>query len=131
MWWVLTSPQRMVCDSDGSITNSRTSGFALRKAWPTTIRVPPVPMPMTSASGTRSPNCARISGPRISRFSSTLYSDSNWAGAKYPGCSPSRFASSSAELTWKWPTKRTSAPYAREIATRSFDSPSGITTSIR
>src|SRR5215210_2137572 len=65
-----TSPHIMVEDSEGSIAKSLTPGLTSRKACPTPTSVPPVPTPMTSASGTvPSGSCARISGPRTSRFS--------------------------------------------------------------
>ena len=72
--------------SFGRAATDNTSGFASRKAWPTPINVPPVPTPITKASGETSlGSCPRISGPSHVRFSSTFHSDSNWWGAKYPG----------------------------------------------
>ena len=96
------------------------------------MSVPPVPTPEISASGAApSGSCRRISGPSHSWFSSTFQSDSNCAGAKWPGLSPISLAASSASFTWKSPTSWTSAPNAREIAARSRLTPFGITTIIR
>ncbi len=111
IWCRATSPHRMVRDSEGSIANRRTFGLTARRAWPTPIRVPPVPTPCTKASGRRpSGSWRRISWPSHSRFSSTFHSFSNWPGKKKPGCRPSSRARSSASLTWKLPQNSTSAP---------------------
>src|SRR4028119_1948091 len=68
MRWSPTSPHRIVEDSDGSIAKSLTAGFTSLKACPTPIRVPPVPTPITIASGTAPPgNCSRTPGPGRAR----------------------------------------------------------------
>ena len=83
MRWSPTSPHRIVDDSEGSIAKSLTSRVDLAEGLADPTRVPPVPTPMTSASGTTpSGSWESISGPSQILFSSTFHSDSNCEGQK-------------------------------------------------
>jgi len=112
----------------GSTATMRTSGRLARSTRPTPVMVPPVPTPWMNASGTRLPSWARISGPVVLTWASTLAGLLNCWGMKACGLPAQISAARSTApfMTWAAGVRCSSAPYARRSARRSSDMLSGI-----